>query len=163
MLFPRRFPSLHFAKFLFSEILSRCLNHTPRALSKSRLTSLTKVNAVALTALAILLAAPLARLFVGYDEALLNMTTHAFIICATPFLIMWFNIYTSGFFTALNDGPVSAAISFMRALVLPVVCILVLPMLWKLDGVWYSLVASEVLSVGVSLFFLLGKRKKYGY
>ena len=56
-----------------------------------------------------------------------------------------------------------AAISFMRTLVLPVICILVLPMLWKLDGVWYSLAASEVLAVGVSLFFMLGKRKKYGY
>ena len=91
------------------------------------------------------------------------MTVRAFLICATPFLVMWFNIYTSGFFTALNDGLVSAAISFMRSLVLPVVCILVMPRLWQLDGVWYSLAASEVLSVGVSLFFLLGKRKKYGY
>ena len=119
--------------------------------------------AVILTALAILLARPLSALFVGYDAHLLEMTVHAFIICATPFLIMWFNIYTSSFFTALNDGPVSAAISFMRALALPVICILVLPMLFELNGVWYSLVASDVLSVGVSLFFLLRKKKKYGY
>ena len=65
--------------------------------------------------------------------------------------------------TALNDGAVSAAISFMRALVLPVICIIVMPMLWKLDGVWYSLVASEILGVFVSLYFLLGNRKKYQY
>ena len=104
-----------------------------------------------------------ASLFVGYDAALTEMTVRAFRICAIHFLFMWFNIYTSGFFTALNDGAVSAAISTMRALVLPVVCILVLPLLWALDGVWYSPVASEALGLAVSLFFLLTKQKKYGY
>ena len=116
-----------------------------------------------LTLLAVLFVRPLSALFVGYDAALLEMTIRAFNICCIPFLFMWFNIYVSGFFTALNDGAVSAAISFMRALVLPVTCIIVLPMLWQLDGVWYALVASELLSVAVSLFFLLNKRRKYHY
>lgn len=120
-------------------------------------------SGVGLTALAILLAGPLSSIFVGYDAELLEMTTRAFQICAIPFLVMWFNMYISSFFTALNDGAVSAAISFLRSLVLPVVCIIVLPMYWQLDGVWYSLVASEVLGVAVSLGFLLGKRKKYQY
>ena len=118
---------------------------------------------VVLTTLAILLARPLSAVFVGYDAELLDMTARAFRICATPFLVMWFNMYTSSFFTALNDGAVSAGISFMRALVLPVICIIVLPMIWELDGVWYSLVASEVLGVLVSLYFMLSKRKKYHY
>ena len=117
--------------------------------------------AVILTALAILLARPIASIFVGYDAALLDMTAHAFTICAIPFLAMWFNMYTSSFFTALNDGAVSAAISFLRAFVLPTICIIVMPMLWQLDGVWYSLAASEILGVFVSLRFLLGKREKY--
>ena len=72
-------------------------------------------------------------------------------------------MYTSCFFTALNDGAVSAAISFMRALVLPIICIIFLPMLFHLDGVWYSLAGSEILGFFVSLYFLLGKRKKYKY
>jgi len=118
---------------------------------------------VVLTALAMLLARPLASIFVGYDAALLDVTTRAFRICAIPFIVMWFNMYTSCFFTALNDGAVSAAISFMRALVLPLICVIVMPMIWELDGVWYSLAGSEILGVGVSLFFLLGKRKKYHY
>lgn len=84
-------------------------------------------------------------------------------ICAAPFLVMWFNIYTSNLFTALNDGAVSAAISFMRSLILPTVCIIVMPMIRKLDGVWYSLIASEVLSVFVSCVFMPGKRRKYQY
>ena len=119
--------------------------------------------AIVLTALAVLLARPLSAVFVGYDAELLDMTARAFTICATPFLVMWFNMYTSCFFTALNDGAVSAAISFMRALVLPVICIIVLPMIWELDGVWYSLVGSEILGVFVSLYFMIGKRKKYHY
>ena len=120
-------------------------------------------SAVVLTTAAILLARPLASIFVGYDAELLDMTARAFRICAIPFVVMWFNMYTSCFFTALNDGAVSAAISFMRALVLPVICIIVMPMLWQLDGVWYSLVGSEVLGVFVSFYFLLAKRKKYHY
>lgn len=119
--------------------------------------------AVALTALALTLARPIASVFVGYDPRLLDMTTRAFSICALPFLVMWFNMYISCFFTALNDGAVSAAISFVRALILPVICILVMPAIWELDGVWYSLAGSEVLSVLVSLYFLLSRRKRYGY
>ena len=125
--------------------------------------TLLAASAVVLTALAMLFARTLSKLFIGYDANLLEMTTHAFTICSIPFLFMWFNIYTSSFFTALNDGAVSAAISFMRALVLPVICILALPAIWQLDGVWYSMVASELLGVFVSLWFMLRKRKKYHY
>lgn len=119
--------------------------------------------AVVLTAAAMVLTRPICSVFVGYDAALLDMTVRAFRICAVPFLFMWFNMYTSCFFTALNDGAVSAAISFMRALVLPVICIIIMPMIWELDGVWYSLVGSELLGVGVSLWFMVRKRKKYHY
>ena len=138
-------------------------NHREMKNIMKRSIVLLSVAAVALTALAIALARPIASVFVGYDPALLDLTARAFVICATPFLVMWFNIYTSSFFTALNDGPVSAAISFMRSLVLPTVCIILMPMVWELDGVWYSLVGSEVLGVAVSAYFLLSKRKKYQY
>jgi len=121
------------------------------------------VAAVVLTSIAVIFSRGIASLFVGYDEQLLDLTARAFKICAIPFLFMWFNMYTSSFFTALNDGPVSAAISFMRSLILPVICIIVLPMIWHLDGVWFSLVASELIGLTVSLGFMLGKRKKYGY
>ena len=120
-------------------------------------------GAVVLTAAAYLLARPISRIFVGYDQNLFDMTVHGFMICAIPMLVMWFNIYASSFFTALNDGAVSAAISFMRSLVLPVICILALPYFFKLDGVWFALAASEFLGILVSLFFMLKKRKKYQY
>ena len=116
-----------------------------------------------LTTVAVAFARPLSAFFVGYDKGLLDMTTRAFAICAVPFLFMWFNMYTSSVFTALNDGLVSAIISFVRSLLLPVVCIIFMPMVWKLDGVWYSLVGSEVLALAVSLTLLLRGRKKYRY
>lgn len=120
-------------------------------------------SSVTLTALAVLFARPISSVFVGYDPELLALTTRAFTICALPFLIMWFSIFSSAFFTALNDGAVSAEISFMRTLVFPVICILIMPAIWKLDGVWYSLVSSEILSVSISLYFLRSKEKVYQY
>lgn len=120
--------------------------------------------AAAVLTLTAMFAAPvISNFFVGYDSDLSDMTARAFRICAIPFLVMWFNIYASSFFTALNDGAVSAAISFARSLVLPIVCIIVLPIIFKLDGVWFSLVASETLAVIVSTFFVITKRKKYKY
>lgn len=138
-------------------------NHSEMKNVLKRSLTLLASAAVVLTTVALILERPLSSIFVGYDAELLELTTHAFRTCAIPFLMMWFNMYTSCFFTALNDGAVSAAISFMRALALPVICIITLPMIWKLDGVWYSLALSEILGAFVSLFFLLGKRKKYKY
>ena len=133
-----------------------------RSLLKKSLVLLGTSGAV-LTALAVAFARPLSAIFVGYDKGLLDMTARAFAICSVPFLFMWFNMYTSSVFTALNDGLVSAVISFVRSLVLPVVCIILMPMLWKLDGVWYSLVGSEVLALAVSVTLLVKGRKKYQY
>lgn len=138
-------------------------NHEEMKNILKKSTRLLGTVAILLTLAAMFLAPVIAGIFVGYDRELFLMTTRAFRICAIPFLVMWFNMYTSSFFTALNDGAVSAAISFMRALVLPVICIIVFPLLMELDGVWMSLVMSEVLGVFVSLVFMLGKRKKYGY
>lgn len=121
------------------------------------------VSAVALTLIAFLFAKPIASIFVGYDAELLDMTVRAFRICAVPLLVMWFNIYASAFFTSLNNGAVSAAISAVRSLALPVICIITLPMLFKLDGVWFSLVLSEFLSVIVSIYFVIKNKKKYNY
>jgi len=121
------------------------------------------VSGVVLTAISMVLARPISAIFVGYDENLLDMTTRGFVISDIPFLFMWFNIYVSSFFTALNDGPVSAAISFMRSLVLPVICIIIMPLIWKLDGIWYSLTLSEFLALAVAAWFLVTRRKKYQY
>ncbi len=110
-----------------------------------------------------LLARPLSRLFVGYDPALLEMTAGAFRIFSFSFLFSGFSIFGSAFFTALNDGLTSALISFLRSLVFQVAAVLLFPLLWRLTGVWLSIVAAELLSLLTTGLFLLGKRKKYGY
>ena len=110
-----------------------------------------------------LLAAPLSRLFVAYDEELLQMTTHAFAIFSFSFLFSGFAINGSSFFTALNDGLTSALISFLRTLVFQVTAVLLFPLLWGLDGIWFSIVAAEIMAVLATIFFLLKKQKKYGY
>ena len=119
--------------------------------------------AVLMFAVALLSAEPLSRIFVGYDAALLNLTLHAFSIYSFSFLFAGFSIFASAFFTALNDGLTSAVISFVRTLVFQVVCVLVFPLIWGVDGIWFAIVGAEMLAVAVSAGFLVIKRKKYGY
>lgn len=118
---------------------------------------------VILTASAILLASPLANIFVSYDEALLEMTVHGFKIYSLAFLICGFSIFGSSMFTALSNGLVSALISFLRTLLFQVSMVLVMPLIWQLDGVWWSVVAAEVISIIVTFFFIFKMRPKYKY
>lgn len=119
--------------------------------------------AVAMFVGARLLSGPLSRLFVGYDAALLAMTRHAFSIFSFGFLFSGFAIYGSSFFTALNDGLVSAAISFLRTLVFQVLCVLIFPLFWQVDGIWVSLAAAEAMAVCVTVVFLRVKQRVYQY
>ncbi len=121
------------------------------------------IASVLMVILAEALATPLSLLFVGYDKALLNLTSRAFIISSFSFLFSGFAIYFSGFFTALNDGLTSAMISFLRTLVFQIAMVLILPLILELDGIWLSLVIAEAFAVIVGLVFILIKRKKYHY
>ena len=113
--------------------------------------------------LALLLAGPLSQVFVGYDQELYELTKHAFRMFAFSFILAGINIFASSFFTALNNGGVSAAISFMRTLVFQIVSVLVLPLFFGLDGIWYSITVAEILAFCVSLLFLIINRRKYHY
>ena len=118
---------------------------------------------VLLTLLAELLCVPLVSLFASYDPQLFAMTCRGFRIYSLAFLVMGMNIWGSSFFTALNNGGVSAAISFLRTLVFQIAAGLVLPALWGIDGVWLAIVAAELLALGVTAVFLVGERKRYQY
>ena len=124
---------------------------------------LMSISGVVLTLLAAALAAPLARLFVGYDQALFDMTRHAFRLFSLSFLLAGINIYVSSFFTALNNGAVSAIVSFLRTLVFQMLCVLVLPIFLGIDGIWWAMAVAEVFAFILSLSFLIGKRNKYHY
>lgn len=121
------------------------------------------IFAVCMVAAAELLAAPLAQIFVGYDAALMELTVSGFRIFALSFFFMGFAIFGSGFFTALNDGLTSALISFLRTLVFQLAAILILPLIWGIDGVWISIVVAELMAVVLTVLFLILKRKKYHY
>ena len=124
---------------------------------------LTSSGGVLLTVAARLLAALLAHLFVGYDAVLFDLTTHAFRLFSWSFLLAGFNIFTSGFFTALNNGAISAAISFLRTLVFQTASVLILPLLLGVDGIWWAITVAEIFAFLISLLFLFLKRNKYHY
>ena len=138
--------------------------------NKAELKSLLKTSAAFIAVCALimfaageLLSKPLSLLFVGYDKELHGITAHAFSIFSFSFLLSGFAIFGSSFFTALNDGFTSAAISFLRTLVFQIAAVLIFPLFFKLDGIWFSIVAAEIMAVCVTLLFLAIKRKKYGY
>lgn len=118
---------------------------------------------IAMIAAAESLAVPLARIFVGYDAELMELTVSGFRIFALSFLFMGFAIFGSGFFTALNDGVTSAIISFLRTLVFQVGAVLILPLIWGIHGIWISIVVAEFMAVVFVVIFLIIKRKKYHY
>ena len=119
--------------------------------------------ALVLTLAAELLARPLAGIFVGYDETLHELTTRGFRIYILSFLLCGFNIFGSSFFTALNNGLISALISFLRTLVFQIGAVLVLPLIFKLDGIWWSVVAAELGSLMLTLWFMARYRHRYHY
>ncbi len=121
------------------------------------------VASVIMLVLAESLAKPLAMIFSSYDKALLDMTIRAFFIYSFSFLFSGFGIWSSSFFTALNNGPVSALISFLRTLVFQVAAVLILPLFLELDGIWLSIVLAEFLAVVVGFIYLVALRRKYQY
>lgn len=121
------------------------------------------IVAVIMTILAEIMAKPLASIFVGYDKELLELTVNAIRLYSLSYIISWFNIFASSFFTALNDGFVSALISFMRTLLFQVISILILPRLFELNGVWLSVTVAEIFAIVVSVICFVKNRKKYEY
>ena len=138
-------------------------NHSELKSLLRKSTLLMASGGVLLTIAARLLAAPLARLFVGYDAGLFDLTSHAFRLFSWSFLLAGFNIFASGFFTALNNGAISAAISFLRTLVFQTASVLILPLLLDVDGIWWAITVAEIFAFLISLMFLYLKRNKYHY
>ena len=118
---------------------------------------------VAMCGAAELLAKPLSVLFVGYDQELLGITLEGFAIYSFSFLFSGFAIFGSSFFTALNDGLVSALIAFLRTLVFQVLAVLLLPLFLGLRGIWLSIVTAEAMAVAVTAVLLAANRRKYHY
>ena len=109
------------------------------------------------------LSRPLSQLFVGYDRELYNLTVRGFLIFSVSFLFVGYAMFFSSFFTALNNGLTSAIISFLRTLVFQIAAVLLLPLIWGIDGIWWSISVAEAAAVIVGLIFLFALQKKYKY
>lgn len=121
------------------------------------------VFALLMTGSALLLADPLSRIFVSYDPKLLDMTRRGFMIYSISFLLCGFNIFGSNLFTALNNGLISALISFVRTLVCQIAAVMLLPMIWGVDGIWWSIIAAEAAALLLTVFCFFKFRKRYQY
>ncbi len=121
------------------------------------------ISSTAMVALAVSLSRPLALVFVGYDRALTDMTTRGFMIYAISYLLCGFSIFGSSMFTALNNGLISAIISFVRTLVCQIAAVLLLPMIFGLDGIWMSVVAAEIVALLLTVACFVAFRKRYHY
>ena len=121
------------------------------------------VSSVVMVVLSLVFTNPLAKLFVGYDDALFNLTKRAFYIFSFSYLFSGLAIFGSSFFTALNNGLISALISFLRTLVFQIAAVFLLPLVFDVDGIWLSVVVAELMAAVFSLIFLIVKRKTYHY
>lgn len=120
-------------------------------------------SGILMTILAEILSKPLAMIFVNYDKDLLAMTVRGFRLYSFAFLIMGINVWGLAFFTALNNGFISATISFLRTFVLQIVAVLCLPIFLKLDGIWLSVVFAEIVSLVITITFFIKKKSRYQY
>ena len=113
--------------------------------------------------LAELSSAPLSKIFVGYDPALYEITVRGFRIYSLSFLLCGFNLFGSSLFTALNNGLISAVISFFRTLICQIAAVLLLPMVLELDGIWLSIVVAELGALALTVVCFVKYRKHYHY
>lgn len=118
---------------------------------------------LSMTILALVLAYPISKMYVGYDQELFEMTKNAFYIFSISFVFTGYSIYISSMFTALGNGLVSGLISFLRTIVFQIACVLIFPLFWGLNGAWIALLVAEILATIVAAIFLILKRKKYNY
>ncbi len=121
------------------------------------------VSGVVLAGLAQALAIPLSKLFVGYDTQLYNLTVHAFRLFSFSYIFSGVAIYSSGFFTALNNGLISAILSILHSLIFQVAFVFLLPLLFGVNGIWWAMFATEVCATIISTILFVAKRKKYNY
>lgn len=120
-------------------------------------------SSVVMFALALILAKPLSIIFVGYDENLLELTKKAFIYFSFSFLFAGIPMFASAFFTALNNGFISATVSLLRTVVFQIAFVLIMPLIFGVDGIWISLACAELCALIVSVILLAVYKRKYHY
>ena len=121
------------------------------------------ITNITMFVMAEVLTVPMAKIFVGYNQTLNELTIRGMRIYSVAFLVMGFNVFASAFFTALSNGKISAIISVTRTLILQLIMIYVMPMILGVDGLWVVVIAVEGISLIVTVYYILKNRKNYGY
>lgn len=121
------------------------------------------VLSVLLTAASYVSAKPFAQVIVGYDAAVLEMSIHAYRIYGFSFLFAGLGVFAGAFFTALNDSLTAGIISFLRTMVFQIGTVMLLPLVWEIEGIWYAPVAAEVLAFCAAVVFLKRRKQRYQY
>lgn len=121
------------------------------------------LSGILLTLVANLASGLIAKIFVGYDKELLQLTKYAFTLFSLMFAPASINIMTSAFFTALNNGKISALISFLRTLVFQSSTVLLLPLIIGKDGIWLSAMSAEICAIIVSIYCIFAFKEEYHY
>ena len=116
------------------------------------------ITAGVVTAVSYLFGGDVVAVFAKGNAHVAATALHGFRIAAVSFIMMAYNIFASGWFTALNDGKTSAILSFCRTIIFMVIPVLVLPRFLQVDGVWMSLAAGEILSLTMSIYYFLKYR-----
>ena len=109
------------------------------------------------------LATPLSMIFASYDKDLLDLTKRGFLLYSFSYLFSGLAIFGSGFFTSLNNGLISAIISFLRTIVFQIAAVIIFPLIWEVDGIWISVVFAELMAAMLSIIFIIANKKKYNY
>lgn len=120
-------------------------------------------SSVVMFMLSLILAKPLSILFVGYDKNLLSLTQNAFFLFSFSFLFAALPMFASSFFTALNNGIVSALISVLRTIVFQIAFVLILPLILNVNGIWVSISCAELCALIIALIMLIKNKLKYNY
>lgn len=171
------FGVIMYVQFVFIAIfIGYCLGVAPivgynfGAKNRAEMQNVFKKSLIIITAtgvvmfgLSFALADVIAMVYVSYDQVLLDMTARGMRLYSICFLFCGYNMFCSSFFTALNNGLISAAVSFGRTLIFQLLCIFVLPLIWGLDGIWIATPVAEFLSVLLSLLMFVVNNKRYGY
>ena len=120
-------------------------------------------SSIVMFGISIITIKPVLLLFTSQNTDVFNISIVGFPLYVISFIVIGFNIFASTFFTALSDGKISAIISFLRTFLFLSSAIIILPMIIGEKGIWLATTVAEVLGLGVSAYYLVKKRQKYGY
>lgn len=118
------------------------------------------ISSVLILAISLLYGREIIHLFVG-DGNVFHLTWDALKLFSPVFLFIGLNVFLSGYFTALENGFISALISSLRSLILVVLFILILPKLLGVSGVWMTMPMAEAVTIFIAVYLYCAYGKSY--